>query len=363
MGKRSFDINKNAFDILRWFSAISVMMLHYTWYAKELTPEASQILTKIREVIKVFPGVVILFTISGFLVSYSFENSESLILYLKKRVIRMYPDLWLCTLLNLIIIALIVPYLLDGSEIFKWILTQTIGIANTPACLKGFATGSINGALWTVFTEIQLYILLGVLFPLISKFSMKKWALILAGLFVCNIGCKEMSADKGAIIAKIIERIFLPYAIWFFIGVFCYIKRKYILNAIKKLTPFLLITYIVIKAIGFDISGYYASVSESILLPFIAIGLAYSLPTKRISFDLTYQIFLYHWIVINLMVHFNVFGTVNWLIAACVFITGTFMLAYSSKYIIYKLNALRKNVGGGITLMGSRQYFYSYNHS
>ena len=72
----------------------------------------------------------------------------------------MYPELWICTIVNLIVVCLLVPYLLDKS-IIVWLFTQIFGIANTPACLNDFATGSINGALWTIFTEVQLYFVLG----------------------------------------------------------------------------------------------------------------------------------------------------------------------------------------------------------
>ena len=60
------------------------------------------------------------------------------------------------------------------KSIFIWLLTQIFGIAYTPSCLKDFATGSVNGALWTIFTELQLYIILGIVYNWIKKFDKKK---------------------------------------------------------------------------------------------------------------------------------------------------------------------------------------------
>ena len=91
----------------------------------------------------------------------SFERCITKKEFFIKRIFRLYPELWLCTLVNLILLFLFVRESLDGS-LWLWVLTQIVGIANTPSCLSEFATGSVNGALWTIFTEIQLYLVLGI---------------------------------------------------------------------------------------------------------------------------------------------------------------------------------------------------------
>ena len=68
----------------------------------------------------------------------------------------MYPELWACTIVNLTVVCLLAYKFLNKS-ILVWLGTQIFGIAYTPSCLKNFATGSVNGALWTIFTELQLY--------------------------------------------------------------------------------------------------------------------------------------------------------------------------------------------------------------
>lgn len=114
---------------------------------------------KLRKTSEFFPGVIVLFTVSGFLISDSMERSKTKGEFLKKRVLRLYPELWLCTMVNIVVLLIIASEYLDGS-ILLWLATQIIGIANTPSCLDGFATGSVNGALWTIFVEIQLYLLI-----------------------------------------------------------------------------------------------------------------------------------------------------------------------------------------------------------
>ena len=149
---------KNGFDILRYTAALSVMMLHYSSYTMILSTNLSKrvlnIMSEIRHIAILFPGVVILFAMSGFLISASFERVGTRKEFFLRRVWRTYPELWICTIVNLAVVCILVPELLDSSMIL-WLGIQVLGIANTPDCLKTFATGSINGALWTVFTEMQ----------------------------------------------------------------------------------------------------------------------------------------------------------------------------------------------------------------
>lgn len=83
---------------------------------------------------------------SGFLIAASFERSKNKKEFYTKRVLRMYPELWVCTIVNLMVVCLLAFKSLDKS-IFVWLGTQVFGIAYTPDCLKNFATGSVNGAL------------------------------------------------------------------------------------------------------------------------------------------------------------------------------------------------------------------------
>ena len=43
----------------------------------------------------------------------------------------------------------------------------------------------------------------------------------------------------------------------------------------------------------------------SIFCPFIIMGLSYLLPSIRLKPDLSYGMFLYHWIILNIIVHFQ----------------------------------------------------------
>ena len=149
-------IDGNCFDLLRYWAALSVMFLHFTGFAN-LNYSGSHLINGIRDVVTFMPGVVVLFSMSGFLIAASCERSSGRKQFFMKRIVRLYPELWMCTLVNVALLFILARERLDVTFV-GWIISQIFGIANTPKCLAGFGTGSVNGALWTIFTEIQLYI-------------------------------------------------------------------------------------------------------------------------------------------------------------------------------------------------------------
>lgn len=324
--RQSIQFHTNAFDMIRYWAAISVMLLHYTGYVRMLSAQTSQVLIGIRKIAEFFPGVIILFAMSGYLVSASMERSADKKAYFRKRVFRMYPELWLCTLVNLIVVVVLVYPQLDFG-IVVWCLTQVFGIANTPDCLKTFATGSVNGALWTIFTEIQLYIVLAFVFAWLKKRSHVQWWFLIGLAAIVNVGCGFGSDLLGGSVAKIIERIFVPYLVWFLIGSYCFVKRDEILYPLKRSAPYLLVFYIILRWCGAVKAGYYTDILTSILLPLLVIGTAYWLPAIRIKFDCTYGIFLYHWIVLNVLIHFDLLNRIPWVASFLIFFVSTFAIA------------------------------------
>lgn len=333
----SDEYKKNGFDLLRYAAAVSVMMLHYSGYAMILSENpsvtAAAVMDGTRRITLLFPGVVILFAMSGFLVSASFERAKTRKAFFLKRVLRIYPELWICTLINLAVVCVLVPELLDRS-ILLWLVTQVFGIANTPACLKGLPTGSINGALWTVFTEVQLYLVLGMVYPFLQKMKKSYWTAFLSALAVLNLVCAAAARD-GGIAAKLIERIFVPYALWFFIGVFCFQKRQKMLPVLRRAFLPLLLVYLAIESINIRIPGYYTNIVTSVMIPFMVIGCGYCLPKIRLKPDLSYGMFLYHWIVLNVIAHFDLMNSLPWYAALFMFITGTVIAAVLSWAVLF----------------------------
>lgn len=332
---RELDFEKNGFDLIRYLGAISVMMLHYASYSMILSDQAGALMDKVRNTALLFPGVVILFALSGFLASASMERAGTGREFYWKRFFRVYPELWVCTLVNLAVVCILVPGLLDGT-IILWLGTQIFGIANTPSCLKSFATGSINGPLWTVFIEVQFYLLLGIFYRLLRRLKNYQWILLLAGLAAVNLACASVADKYGETVSKVIERTFLPYVLWFLIGVLCYQKRQQLLFFLQRAFLPLLVVYLIIVYLPFEMPGYYTSIATGIMLPFLVIGCGYLLPGFRIRCDLSYEMFLYHWIILNVIVHFDLMNRLPWYLCFMIFFFVTILLSWLSWQFVRK---------------------------
>ena len=341
MERQTLDFKQNSFDIIKYWAAFSVMFLHYTYYAFIEAEQAWGFMDKLRKTSEFFPGVIVLFTISGFLISDSMERSASKKEFLKKRVFRLYPELWLCTIVNLIVLFIIAREYLDSS-ILVWAGTQVLGIANTPACLDNFATGSVNGALWTIFVEVQLYLLICFSYTVLKKLKVYQWGILLVGLAGINLFCDYLTTVFGGIVSKLIERSFFPYVVWFMIGAFCYGYKEKVIGYLRCFVIPLLIIYWFMRPLALEQPGYYTGIGVSVLCPFIVIGLAYLLPAVRFKVDLSYGMFLYHWIVLNVIVHFELLNKWKWYVCLAFFVIITISLAWASQLLARKLLGLVK---------------------
>src|SRR5258705_3893127 len=136
--RRQFGLNN--FDLLRILAATQVLYFHTIFHLKIDAPSWTL-------VFHYFPGVPIFFVISGYLVSASYERSENLMRYFWNRFLRIYPGLWGCLFLTVIVAVCFgvnILHLRGGA----WIMAQMAGIIFTPDFLAHFGFGSYNGSLW-----------------------------------------------------------------------------------------------------------------------------------------------------------------------------------------------------------------------
>ena len=341
------DLKKNSLDYIRYAAAFSVALLHFTHYALQATTQPSILLVGLRKITESVQGVVILFALSGFLITASLERCYSNWNYIVKRASRLVPPYYLQILFNAVLMIVFYSAMLDSSFI-KWFIAQFAFLGFTPNCLSTIPSGSINGALWTIAVEIQLYFVLMVCYPWIKKLGYKKWFLLISFLLACNLSMDYiLSAIQNSLYAEMISRLCIPYLIWFAIGVLCYLKREEIVPVLSKYfwggVLLFAISELFQGCIG-RFPGYYADIVASILLPLIVIGLGYKLGNHHIRIDITYEIFLYHWIVINILLYFGCFGMLNSVWVLCLYLLSVILISL----VAYYLNQGIKTWIGGV---------------
>lgn len=335
----STDKKDNSFNFIRILAAINVFWGH----ACEHLDIDQPIL--LNELWIAFRGVPIFFILSGFLIWNSLEKQQSFKQYLSKRVIRLYPELWSGVLLNAVIMIIVYRGIKIVPFIIFTITQSTFFQFWTPACLRDYGCGTPNGSLWTIGVMVQCYIILFF----IHKFLHGKKPLIFGtvtvilsiGNFFPPLALSELFPE---FIYKLCRQTFIPY-IWLFVfgAMMCEYFDKIIFGLKRFKFPLLAALLVVsISRIDGNIGAVYEPV-KSILLGLNIIGFGYSLNIK-IKHDFSYGFYIYHMVVINLLVEFNFVGNIIYLLIA--FVVSAILSAVSF-YTSGQLSRNLKNVVAG----------------
>lgn len=160
---------RNNFDLLRLVAAISVIFSHSFLIAEGTQNNEPLIRLTGNQAILGLTGVFVFFAISGFLVTQSFEHTASPLHYLAKRALRIFPGLFVATLVSAFVLGPLVtdlplaPYL-SRAEPYEYVVGNTL-LDQSVHQLPGvwFAdnpTGvEINGSLWTLRSEFMMYLM------------------------------------------------------------------------------------------------------------------------------------------------------------------------------------------------------------
>src|SRR5712671_6381384 len=96
---------QNNFDALRLVAAISVIFSHSFLIAEGTQNNEPLILLTGNQSILGLVGVFVFFAISGFLVTQSFEQTGDPLRFLAKRALRIFPGLFVATVLSAFVLA------------------------------------------------------------------------------------------------------------------------------------------------------------------------------------------------------------------------------------------------------------------
>ncbi|WP_298977131.1 acyltransferase [uncultured Campylobacter sp.] len=157
-------IVNNNFNLLRLIAALQVMFVHANGYLADKS-DLSQNITSILN----FSGVTVFFLISGFLISMSYAKNQDLKTYIKNRILRIYPGLYVNIFISIVILYIFIDLNFDFN-FFKWLLTQIsfLQFYNLEAS-RAFGTGEINAPLWTISIELVFYAVLPIVFFINKK--------------------------------------------------------------------------------------------------------------------------------------------------------------------------------------------------
>ncbi len=227
--------NQNNFDFLRLLAAVFVLIGHAPkiLYGASLSWDPFLIVFNVP-VHSI--GVIIFFTISGFLVMRSWELKKNSIDFLIARVLRIFPALIVLILLSVFVLGLSITKAntstyLSHDYTHKYLQNMLVfrTYYHLPEVFKSNPGGdSINGSLWTLSYEFACYLFLMVM-GLLFIFKNKWIALgIFGGCVLCHLFLRE-ELDKIVIpILGIDFNHFYELFLFFFSGMLIYLFRNLI---------------------------------------------------------------------------------------------------------------------------------------
>ncbi len=197
----------NEIDFLRFLTAISVAMFHYTFRgnaADSMSVMPYPLLAPVT-MYGYFTGGM-LFMISGFAVLMS-ASSGNLRRFVVSRMIRLYPAFWVCCTITFVTTLMIgAPYY--HASLGQYLVNMTM--------LSGFVgVASIDGVYWTLFYELSFY---GLTALVLLFGGIRRSQALLAFWLLAAVVLQLFPS------ARVLWDFFLvKYAVYFIGGALCYL--------------------------------------------------------------------------------------------------------------------------------------------
>ncbi len=331
---RQQERHTNSISLIKLLAAFQVMFGHIKAHLLLSVP------APVNAIIGYFKGVPIFFVLSGFLIWNSVYRSKDYRSYIKKRFWRIYPELWACIVVE--IISILIFYngwnvrdlslfaISQGSILQFW----------TPKSLRAYGCGTPNGTLWTICVTIQFYVFSWGMYKALQNKNRCTWlAYIILGITISIIGEKVAQYSNHEIIVKLYDLTLFRYGWLFLIGMFVAEYSKEIMPIISNHFYVPLLLGLVPYFFHFDLNAGYGVFSNTLMVLGL-LGFAYEFPKLAVEPDVSYSIFLYHMIIVNIAI--SVGWTGIWGYGILVVVISC-LLAYISTMIIGSWSAKQKS--------------------
>lgn len=295
----------NNFDLIRLIAAAQVVVWHGIEHLGIPAPPA------LIWLLGLFPGVPIFFVVSGYLVTASLRRSRNIGAYFSNRALRIFPGLWVCFVFTFASIAIVNG--LNGAsalDLAKWVVPNIVGLSHTPQFLHDFGSGSVNGSLWTIPVELQFYLVLPVLLPLLARDG-RRWIATFALFLLISIAYVHLARGaESRLIANLMLRALPSWLYMFMLGMVLELRSDWVEKFMAGRFAHWLVGYalwvVLLGSVGVQTVGNTASPLVMIPLAGVVISAAYSrrdLANRLLRHhDVSYGVYLYHIPIINLLI-------------------------------------------------------------
>ena len=176
-------------DSFRFFAILAVMLFHYytrwtqpfnsvSWY-----PYGS----RYDHFLYARYGVEFFFTISGFVITYTLATTATAVEFWKKRFIRLFPAMLLASVITFTVLALfdsdsILPDAHRFTNLLYSVTFLSPDLLNSLLSPIGIKGAYLDGSYWSLWPEIQFYLLVSVCYFLNKKHFVRNFSLLVLGI-------------------------------------------------------------------------------------------------------------------------------------------------------------------------------------
>jgi peptidoglycan/LPS O-acetylase OafA/YrhL len=180
-------MNKHRIELLdsfRFIAVLCVLLYHLTDTWTSLYPYGNFF----RHVFSFgYVGVQFFFMISGFVISYTLENTPNLLSFYRNRFARLFPPMLLCTFLTFITVCFLDDHLLfrNAHELKNFVPSLTFINPTLWTLITNVDFHWVNGSYWSLWVEIQFYFISSMLYFLSKRHFFRN--ILLAGIAISVI--------------------------------------------------------------------------------------------------------------------------------------------------------------------------------
>lgn len=177
-------------DALRMLAALAVFVCHVHGY----WPPTEDLPAKLPQFMELLAhGVDVFIVLSGFVLTLPFAANEPILIanFLKRRALRLLPPYY---------VALLLAAILAMGPLWSWVVAQPASVSDLAwyaAMLQTFnpaVIGTINGSLWSVALDAQLYLLFPFALMLVRK---QRAGWLIGGAVVVSLTADLIGATRA----------------------------------------------------------------------------------------------------------------------------------------------------------------------
>ncbi|MFN8295746.1 MAG: acyltransferase [Chitinophagales bacterium] len=332
-------MHKNNFDFLRLIFALLVVV-HHSFPLSGVSEQDSLFYATNGLLSFSYIGVRGFFVISGFLIFPSLMRSKNLVDYFVKRVLRIYPGLFVVLVITLLFSVFLYESSIKSFFINKEVYTY-IPVNLSLIKLQNHISGvfesnifpkAINGSLWTIVYEFTMYCTIA-LFIFIRKKSRTLQRGLLLLFITIFFTIRAFQEDIETIhIGTLSLYIFAHNAIYFYVGA---LLSTYDINKIKFKAYILIASFaawlILLENPNFEFIQYF--LFPVIVLFFGTYSTKYLNNISETIGDLSYGVYIYGFPIQQTFMHFFALSCLQLTLVATPFI---FVFAWLSWHLVEK---------------------------